>query len=303
MSRTLFDVGSQGQLIVGLQTSLKNRGFDPKGSDGMYGNDTASAVRAYQASASHPQTGAITDEEWTGVTGAPPPDLEARVLQLTSTFEGHGFGLAEGNWDGAWLTWGIVGFTLKAGEVQAIITGIAQSAPSLITDAFGSDANQLLQIVRAPAAEQEAWANRLTTGAHLAEPWRTHFQWFGTFPEVQRAQCDRVHREFFLPAVQSATALGLASELGIALCFDIHVQSGPVGTTLKQRLAQATAGAPESQVREALANAIADRASPRFRDDVRARKLTIARGQGTVHGREVILARWGLAEVPAVLGV
>lgn len=34
-----------------------------------------------------------------------------RSLQVTAAFEGHGFGMLQGNWDGAWLTWGIIGFT------------------------------------------------------------------------------------------------------------------------------------------------------------------------------------------------
>jgi hypothetical protein len=267
----------------------------------VYGPDTSQSVRSYQASAGQPSTGAVTTDQWTSITGAPVPGVEERALQLTSTFEGHGYGLAQGNWDGAWLTWGIVGFTLRHGEVQAIVVNVDRLGTGCVDQAFGNDAAQLRHIVAAPAAEQEAWANGISVGARLAEPWRTHFQQFGTFAEVQAEQRARAHADYFVPALQTALAVGLQSELGIALCFDIHVQNGGVGTATCQAIKDATVGAQESVVREALANAVADHAKPEFQNDVRQRKLAIARGQGVVHQRQIVLLNWGLADVPAVV--
>jgi peptidoglycan hydrolase-like protein with peptidoglycan-binding domain len=301
VSRTLFDVGAQGPLIVGLQQALASHGFDPKGSDGLYGSDTAGAVRAFQTAAAQQPTGSVSDGLWTAVTGTAVPGVEDRSLQLTSTFEGHGYGLAQGNWDGAWLTWGIVGFTLKHGEVQRIIVDVQRSAPELVTAAFGAEANQLLDIVAASAADQERFATGITVGARLAEPWRTHFLQFGAFPEVQAAQRARAHADYFAPALATAATLGLVSELGIALAFDIHVQNGGVSAAVRNDVLAATHGADEPTVRQALAHAVADHALPQFRDDVRARKLAIARGQGVVHARTVQLANWGLTDLPAVV--
>lgn len=51
--------------------------------------------------------------------------------------------------------------------------------------------------------------------------------------------------------------------------------------------------------REALANAVADKCAAAWREDVRSRKLAIARGSGTVHGQAYTLASWGIAQVPA----
>jgi len=301
MSRTLFDLGAQGQLIVDLQTSLRTLGFGPGSLDGVYGQDTAAAVRGYQTKASLPATGAVADDQWTPITGMSAPDVEQRSLQLTSTFEGHGYGLAQGNWDGAWLTWGIVGFTLKHGEIQTIIADVDRQASATIDAAFGADAAEIRRIVRAPAAEQEAWANQITVGSRLAEPWRTHFAQLGAQPEVQAAQRARAHQDYFVPALETAAALGLASELGIALAFDVHVQNGGVSAAVREDLARTMAGAPEPAVREALANAVADHAKAQFREDVRSRKLAIARGEGVVHGRRVVLASWGLADIAAVV--
>jgi hypothetical protein len=63
---------------------------------------------------------------------------------------------------------------------------------------------------------------------------------------------------------------------------------------------RATAGAELAQ-REALAYAVADRATVHLREGVRSRKLAIARGQGDVHGRHVVLATWGPTDLPAVV--
>ena len=65
-------------------------------------------------------------------------------------------------------------------------------------------------------------------------------------------------------------------------------------------LAETPGGAPdESALRLVIADAVADSASPQFRDDVRARKRAIASGAGTVHGLQLVLANWGLSEAPA----
>src|SRR3989442_1467232 len=89
MSRVLFGVGAQGSLIATLQSALAENGFDPKGSDGLYGHDTESAVKSYQTANGQSATGQVTDDQWTALTNSDVPDVEARSLQLTSTFEGH----------------------------------------------------------------------------------------------------------------------------------------------------------------------------------------------------------------------
>ena len=66
---------------------------------------------------------------WTKLLGAQVPTTQARSLQLTAAFEGHGFTLAQGNRDGAGITWGIIGFTLKHGELSKIILKIFAEMP------------------------------------------------------------------------------------------------------------------------------------------------------------------------------
>src|SRR4029077_677687 len=96
-----------------------------------------------------------------------------------------------------------------------------------------------------------------------AEPWRTMFRTFGSHPEVQAEQMKHVQTDYMLPAIQTSKLLGFTSELGLALCFDIHVQDGGVKNTAMQQIQQnRTPGISEGDLRVLLANAVADKASP-----------------------------------------
>ena len=100
------------------------------------------------------------------------------------------------------------------------------------------------------------------------------------------------------PAAATANALGLTSELGRALAFDIHVQNGGIKLSARKEIDAAleeTIITTEEELRVIIANAVAD-ASASFKEDVRARKLTIASGTGKVHGELFVLANWGLDE-------
>ena len=105
-----------------------------------------------------------------------------------------------------------------------------------------------------------------------------------------------------MPSLATAKSFGLKSELAVALCFDIQVQNGGIKKGAKALIQKATAAqnpAGEQDLRRMIANAVADTARSTYKDDVRHRKLTIANGEGFVHGHQFILDNWGLSEMPA----
>ena len=55
------------------------------------------------------------------------------------------------------------------------------------------------------------------------------------------------------------------------------------------------AGMAELERRKAVANLVADGLGEKWKEDVRARKLTIATGVGEVHGKKYVLENWGLS--------
>ena len=305
MARVLFAKGVRGEIVRRLQRRLLERGFDPNGVDGDYGEGTEKATAAFQRRTGLAQTGEVDPTTWKSLVGGPVPSVRDRALQLTAAFEGHDFTLAQGNYDGAGVTWGIIGFTLSNGSLGSIVLEVQGKQPELVRQTFGGRTDELLRILRSSKAQQLAFADSISLGAskaRLAEPWRSAFQRFGDLEEVQAVQLGLADRGYFRPAIETARALGLTTELGIALAFDAHVQNGGVSPQARERIRKELARHPvgnEREVRVIVANAVANQSRPQFREDVRSRKLTIATGAGAVHGATFVLRNWGLADLPA----
>jgi peptidoglycan hydrolase-like protein with peptidoglycan-binding domain len=300
--RVLFGEGAQGDLVRAIQTQLAHAGVYRAAVDGDYGGATAQAVRLFRRKKGLPLAPFVDPQTWTTLTNQPVPTVRDRALQVTASFEGHGFTLAMGNFDGAGITWGVIGFTLKSGSLTRIVLDVQASQPRLVQQAFGPKAAELIGVMRASWARQLAFANSITiAGGRLAEPWRSSFRRFGELPQVQKIQLQHVDG-YFNPAKQDARALGLKTELGLALCFDIRVQNGSIAPSAMRRIKAAQAAhsvKDERELRVLIAHAVADTANPTFRADVLSRKLTFAMGVGVVHGGTYVLRNWGLAEVPS----
>lgn len=301
MSRKLFGTGARGEIVSRIQAALQSSGFDPGLIDGEYGRNTLDALIGFQKHNKLLPTGAVDEETWKAIFNQPPPSPADRCLQLTTDFEGNGYTLAKGNFDGAWLTWGIVGFTMKHGEVQRIVLEIYRRNPALLDEAFGANVSELINVCQADPLAQKAWANSNTVpGGKLAQPWRNQFSRFGNFPEVRSVQRARAFEDYFKPALRTSKVWGLSSELGVALCFDIQVQNGGISDraagVIRSQI-QVSKPHAERGLREIICNAVAETARSEYTEDVRARKLTVARGFGNVHGRDYLLENWGLADI------
>jgi peptidoglycan hydrolase-like protein with peptidoglycan-binding domain len=302
MPRVVYGPGAHGGVVESLQRALVAAKFDTKGVDGFYGNNTKLAVQAFQnANPPLESTGIVDDATWQKLMQSPIPPIDVRTLELTAAFEGHGYTLAQGNWDGAWLTWGIIGFTMIHQEVQKIVLAVETGAPALIRTAFGDNAGKLLEVMNDTPRNQQQWANSISNGSRVVEPWLTGFRLLGQFPQVQQIQRQAARDHYFIPATATARKFKLGSELGLALCFDIHVQNG-IGADAQADIGDAVKAAPpadERALRVIIADAVADNARSDFREDVRKRKLAIARGQGIVHGANYVLENWGLIDSQA----
>jgi peptidoglycan hydrolase-like protein with peptidoglycan-binding domain len=295
--RIYFSQGLQGSIASLIQTGLFDAGFG-EGTrqafiDGDYGGMTAGAMRRFRQSAGLDLAEGVDQLAWSRLTTQPLPALFTRCLSLTAAFEGHGFSKLEGNFDGAGLTFGIIGFTLKHGELQQLVSQAFAEDPALGGRCFSAaQLAEWAQVTQRSLAGQVAWAGDL--GARLSE-WKDSFARFGSEPRVQALQVERAARRYFEPARESAARMGLTTEQGIALAFDTHVQNGGFKEEAR-RLAQQSQDLPESRLRELLADAVASSAAPQWQEDVRNRKRTIATGAGSVHGRAYRLTAWGLDE-------
>lgn len=304
MPKVLLARGARGEFVRQIQVALTNQGFDTQGADSSFGKNTETAVKAFQQAKSLGVTGKVDPVTWTTLLGIPIPPTEQRALQLTAAFEGHGFTLAQGNWDGAGITWGIIGFTLVNGELSTIILQVFDSHPEFVQQAFGQNTEELIDIMRSSRAVQMQFANSISQGASkvlIVEPWRSEFRAFGEIGEVQAVQLQHAHDDYGKPSIQTATKFGLTSELGRALAYDIHVQNGGIKPSAQDEIETAveqTPPATEQDLRVIIANAVADQ-SQSHNEDVRARKLTVATGTGKVHGETFVLSSWGLDDTLA----
>jgi len=294
----------RGEVISRVQNALKTAGSDPKNIDGIYGGDTESALRDFQNKRNLEVNGLLSVQIWTALTGESIPDLLSRCLQLTGDFEGHGFQKVAGNFDGAGLTWGIIGFTLQHGEVQNILKTIQQKYPDLLGQAFGNLRDNLRTMLNMNLNDQIKWADSISVGSNkyqVAPMWEQAFKVLGSFAEVKAVQMERV-KKYWDIALNDARRFGLKSETGLALCFDIAVQNGGIDTDAEERrimMSRNTTPLPtERDLCVLIANTVAENSRPQYIEDVRKRKLTIATGDGIVHGVRYSTKDWGIGEYP-----
>lgn len=302
MARSYFSKGCRGGIVTRLQQALEAQGFAPpvlvKFADGDYGDKTATAVRALQESQHLPITGEVDASTWDRALHAPLPTLFERVLQLTADFEGHGFSLAQGNFDGAGITWGIIGFTLAGGELQRVMQAVDERTPGTVNAAFGELAAHWRDVMAMPREQQVAWADSVSVGpgkTRLPVAWVQAFARLGALRVAQEVQVEFAREKYFVPALESARRMNLTTERGIALCFDTHVQSGGVRDVVLELSRHTPHGATEGDRLPLIANAIANAVTKaKYRADVLARRMCIAVGAGPVHGSNYKLTAWGI---------
>lgn len=301
MSVKGIGLGCFGDLVSTLQIALQQGGLYTGTVDGDFGGGTERAVRSLQASLGKSQTGCADPATWQHATGQEWPSLFERCLQVTARLEGQGYQMVTGDFDGAGLTWGIIGFTLKHGEIQALIREAMLRDPDLVRSAFGTAADDLLQrLIENDWKKLKDWADSISIGANRAsvvQPWRDGFRALGQAPLMKQLQRDRARRQYFEPALATAHDLRLDGDLGAALAFDVQVQNGGVKKadrkTFEARMARISSPSPLTQ-RTLLADLVAASASARWRADVAARKRAIATGLGEVHGMRLDLSAWGM---------
>jgi hypothetical protein len=302
--------GVGGSIITDLQASLNAITTFDIGVDGSFGRQTEQAVTGFQTARGLPVTGTVSDTTWAALMHSIEPPIFERCLQVVASFEGTHFTLIEGNFDGAGLTWGIIGFTVANGELSSLLGEIQVKFPELLNQAFGHDTGELLEKLGPSASAQTRmdFAKSISGPKfRVAEPWRSGFDGLGRQREVQRLQVERARAKYWTEiALRDARDLGLTEELDLLLMFDIAVQDGGMGSkgrlvSARERLNPRMSG-PDR--RSTIAEVVVDTIDGRFQEDVRQRKMCIATGRGTVHRGNYDLVGWGLADgfVPTSIG-
>jgi hypothetical protein len=296
----------KGTVISTVQAALNAApGAQPVAVDGDFGGQTIAAVARYQCMHGLPATGILTDATWAKLMKAPMPGMFERCLQLTADFDSTSYTRPIGNFDGAGITWGITGFTLKHGELGRILGAIRDAHPGAIAQAFGYAQAELLMRMcgePTPIAEKLAWADSISTGANkvgVIEPWKSAFKALGSHVGVQAIQNRWARDAYWRKAVDNANVLGMHEELDYALLYDVAVQNGGLGPHKLQSIANAfdvQCPATSEARRLIVSDIVAGTSLPHFQADVRSRKHGISMGHGHVHGSSYRLADWALLD-------
>lgn len=292
-----------GSLVYKVQTALSESGHSPGAIDGDFGAGTEKAVKAFQQTSGMAPTGVLDHVTWTRLTHQQDlPPIFLRTIGVTAAFEGHGYTLAVGNFDGAYLTWGVIGFTLSAGNLKKVFDRIDTLDNTAVATAFGSLTSEWRTVLGSTKTKQKSWANGISLGESkydIKAPWKAAFDRLGKTGVAQQAQNEIAKEVYWKNALAIAKKLDLSDELGFGLSFDIAVQNGSMSQgkmkILKDLLAQ-HGPVTGQKYRELIAEAVARGSKPKYYGDALSRKMTFATGSGKVHGANFLLRDWGVAD-------
>ncbi len=301
-----------GPLIEVLQTALEKAGCPTGGVDGVFGGGTEAAVRRWQLLNDQDETGVVDVAMWERLTGLPRPTAFDLCLQVTAAFEGHGFGKAAGNHDRAGITWGIIGFTMHSGSMAGVLKSIDADTElqGKARSIFGSDKwKTLIDLAKLPLTGRNKasslqtirdFGDSISVGtrkATLRADWARAFSRLGSLPGVRAIQIAAAKDKYWDKAVGYVHDMRADDMLDVAILFDTTVNNGSVSGE-RRRMMESTRAPSGEHRRVHWANAIADASSTKYRENVRARRMTIAIGEGTVHGGRYLLSQWGLIPSP-----
>jgi hypothetical protein len=283
--------------------------------DGIFGGGTEAAVKLFQKQQGLPPTGAVDPATWAALLPTQPApvsplanaDLLARCVALTGAFETNFlppecFSVIAGDFDGQGISFGAMQWNIGQQTLQPLLKAMFQTHPEICRNIFHEHFDTIVALGDAPLAEQLSFARSIQTRNKLNEPWAGMLRTLGQTPECQTIESQQAVGTFDRARASSAT-LGLLSQRGVALMFDVHNQNGGIGAIQRAEIQATFASLPASATEvdrmTIIANNVAAHSRPLFADDVRTRKLTIANGTGRVHGMSYDLSETFLLTLDA----
>ena len=307
----LLQIGSTGPDVGKLEGRLSELGLYAGSQDNIFGAGVQAAVKAFQQSNGLAADGVVGAQTWAalfpgaataGATTAglsPDTPIIQRCLALTGTFE-TSMGIPDcyaglaGDFDGQGISFGVVQWNIGQGTLQPMLAEMLAQHPDVMAQVFQGNLAAIQSMLTQPLAAQLAWARSIQDPARhtLFAPWNGMFQALGRTPEFQAIEVEHANA-IHQAAVGLCQRFGVTTERALALMFDIRVQNGSIGAATEALIRTDYAAIPadaapmDAEVAKlrSIANRRAEASNPQYVEDVRARKLAIANGGGTVHGR------------------
>lgn len=301
----VYRSGSRGGEVRKIQEQLAGLGFYRSPVDGDFGGGTLSAVKAFQRAKGLGVDGEVGPNAWRTLfeEEIPEPEilgkpLNERCLALTGTFESNKshpeyFANLSGDFDGQGISFGVLQWNFGQNSLQRLLGEMIANHPELMRDTFQNHYETLTEALDADKEELMEFARSIQHPVrhYVHQPWRGMFKALGRSAECQALQV-KYADGLFQNALELCEEYGLRSERAAALMFDIKVQNGSIRRVTKAQILAAFDDLPGNLAREAreveqmriVANRRAEASNPRWVEDVRARKICCANGEGAVHG-------------------
>jgi hypothetical protein len=309
--------GASGNDVKKIQQRLSEMNLYRGPIDGRFGGGTESAVKTFQRNSGVTQDGCVGPDTWSKLFPSDPPPVSEmvdkpvalRCLALTASFETGDmppdcFCGVTGDFDGQGISFGALQWNLRQETLQPLLAEVFEKHANVCREIFHENFEVVTALRDSTRDEQIAFARAIQNpnNFRINEPWRGMLKQLGRTPEFQHIQAEHASK-IYSRAVALCRDYGLTTERGVALMFDICVQNGSISPVVKAQIFAdfAVLSDPADQVARmrAIANRRSAAARPKFANDVRIRKLTIAEGQGTVHGIQYDLEdQFGLALRP-----
>lgn len=315
---TVYLLGSRGPEVVQIQKRLSELQLYSGPADGIFGGGTDSAVRTFQQSNGLTIDGKVGPGTWSALFGGadvPPPalttqPLDHQCLALTGGFETNHpppdcFAGLSGDFDGQGMSFGVLQWNIGQGTLQPLLAQMNQNHPDILGQIFGPNFSALVAMLGEALDEQLAWARSIQDPIRhgLFEPWQGQFKTLGRQQEFQDIEAQSA-AGIFGQALELCNEFGVTSQRAAALLFDIKVQTGGIKSWVRPQILSDfeqldQAGSSDVPLEVARLRIIATRAAasanPKWIADVQNRKLTIANGEGKVHGNHYDLeAQYGI---------
>lgn len=302
----LLQLGSTGDDVRRLEIRLNELGLYTGNVDNIFGGGVESATKAFQKAQGLSADGVVGDQTWSrlfpGVSlpVSSPADapLGQRCLALTGSFE-TSTGIPDcyagiaGDFDGQGLSFGALQWNIGQGTLQPMLKEMLSTHEDVMSGLFHDRLDEVRSMLASPHSAQLDWARGIQDPApHMIfEPWLGLFKALGRTTEFQAIEgkfADPIHKSALLLCAE----FNVTTERAVALMFDICVQNNSINSATAALIRADYLAIPadidplDAEVAKlrSIANRRAEASRPAFVEDVRIRKLTIANGEGTVHG-------------------
>lgn len=240
------------------------------------------------------------------------PGTIKKCFALTSAFEGGGYANLAGSFDGQGVSFGFLCWNLGSGTLQTLLKAMQAEGPATFERCFTQPVNNkgrmvvtnlapdILAVCNMSNTEAVHWAEKRQDSKHRLLPhWVAAFKDLAQVPGFNAVQRKHAHKPYMVKALSYVAAYGFKSERALALMFDICVQMGSIRAPSRARYNNAFCPPMDEEARLVLlARSVAPQGG-RWAQDVLARKMTIAKGGGIVHGRSYQLERdFGITMAP-----